>query len=156
MLVFLLILFIIIQFIRPEKNKSKGVSLYDISTKYPVPDRIQTILKVACYDCHSNNTEYPWYSEIQPITWWLNDHIVYGKKDLNFSEFTAYRIRRQYRKLEEINELVKDNSMPLPSYSRIHRIAILSDDQKLAIAEWTTSLRDSIEAHHPPDSLIRK
>jgi hypothetical protein len=156
LLLLILTLFIIIQFIRPEKNRSNGISTNDISTKYPVPDSIQTIFKVACYDCHSNNTEYPWYAEIQPIAWWLNDHIVYGKKDLNFSEFTTYRIRKQYRKLEEINKLVKDNSMPLSSYIRIHKNAILNDNQKLAIAKWTTSLRDSIEAHHPPDSLVRK
>jgi hypothetical protein len=156
LLILLLTLFISIQFIRPEKNKSGGINTNHISTKYPVPDNIQTIFKVACYDCHSNNTEYPWYAEIQPIAWWLNDHIVYGKKGLNFSEFSTYRIHKQYRKLEEINELVKDNSMPLPSYTRLHRNALLNDDQKMAIAKWTSALRDSIEAHHPADSLVRK
>ncbi len=111
-LIVLLILLILIQFIRPAKNRSESISANDISIQYAVPDSIQHILKVACNDCHSNNTRYPWYAEIQPVAWWLNDHVVNGKKDLNFSEFTKYRIRKQYRKLEEINDLVKECNAP--------------------------------------------
>lgn len=155
-LVVLLIIFVLIQFIRPEKNKSEGISPNDISTIYPVPDSIQSILKVACNDCHSNNTKYPWYAEIQPVTWWLNNHIVDGKKDLNFSEFAKYRIRRQYIKFEQIIELVKENAMPLASYTWIHKDAILSDREKQAIINWSESMRDSIKANYPPDSLIRR
>jgi hypothetical protein len=155
-LIALLIIFVLIQFIRPEKNKSQGISPNDISTIYPVPDSVQSILKVACYDCHSNNTRYPWYAEIQPVAWWLNNHIKDGKKDLNFSEFTKYRIRKQYVKFEQIIKLVKGNSMPLSSYTWIHKDAILSGQQKHAIIEWCTSTRDSIEAHYPPDSLVRR
>ncbi len=106
--------------------------------------------------CHSNNTRYPWYAEIQPVAWWLNDHIVDGKKDLNFSEFTKYRIRKQYFKFDEIEKLVKENVMPLPSYTWIHKDAVLSSQQKLAIAAWSNSIRDSIKANYPPDSLLRK
>ena len=155
-LIVLLIIFVLIQFIRPEKNKSEGMSPNDISTIYPVPDSIQTILKVACNDCHSNNTRYPWYAEIQPVTWWLNNHIVDGKKDLNFSEYTKYRIRKQYIKFEQIIELVKENAMPLASYTWIHKDAILSDREKQAIINWAEWNRDSIQAHYPPDSLRRK
>lgn len=155
-LILLLIIFVLIQFIRPEKNKSEGISPNDISTLYPVPDSIQSILKVACNDCHSNNTKYPWYAEIQPVTWWLNNHIVDGKKDLNFSEFAKYRIRKQYVKFEQIIELVKENAMPLASYTWIHKDAILSDRQKEAIIIWSESIRDSIKANYPPDSLTRK
>jgi hypothetical protein len=155
-LLVLLIIFVLIQFIRPEKNKSEGISRNDISTFYPVPDSIQTILKVACNDCHSNNTLYPWYAEIQPVTWWLNNHIVDGKKDLNFSEFTKYRIRKQYIKFEQIIELVKENAMPLASYTWIHKDAILSNRQKQAIINWSESIRDSIKAKYPPDSLVRR
>ncbi len=122
-LIIILIIFALIQFIRPPKNKSQGISAKDISTIYPIPDSIESILKVACNDCHSNNTRYPWYAEIQPVAWWLNDHIVDGKKDLNFSEFTKYRIRKQYFKFDEIEKLVKENVMPLPSYTWIHKDA---------------------------------
>lgn len=148
--------FVLIQFIRPEKNISTVISPNDISTKYPVPDSIKKILAIACNDCHSNNTKYPWYAEIQPVAWWLNDHIVNGKKDLNFSEFTKYRIRKQFRKLEEINELVTKNKMPLASYTWIHTDAILTDAEKQALTNWSEALQDTIRAHYPPDSLVRK
>jgi hypothetical protein len=152
----LLIAFIVIQFIRPEKNKAQGMSKNDISTLYPVPQDVQTILKTSCYDCHSNNTVYPWYAEVQPFAWWLNEHIVDGKKDLNFSEFAGYRIRKQYRKLEEINELVEKDAMPLNSYLWIHKDAKLNEQQKQTLAKWVDAVRDTIKANYPPDSLIRK
>ncbi len=155
-LIALLIIFIAIQFIRPAKNRSEGISANDISTKYPVPDSVQAILKVACYDCHSNNTRYPWYAEIQPVAWWLNNHIKDGKRGLNFSEFTSYRIKKQFHRLDDINKQVKKNEMPLSSYTLIHTDAKLTEGQKLAIAAWATSIRDSIKAHYPPDSLGKK
>ncbi len=155
---FLLLLaaFIIIQFFRPAKNVSAALSVNDITTKYTVPQNVQAILKTSCYDCHSNNTVYPWYSNIQPVAWWLADHIKEGKKELNFSEFASYRISRQYRKLEEINEEVKDNKMPLESYTLIHGDAKLNEEQKLSLANWVVSLRDSIKAQYPEDSLKRQ
>lgn len=152
----LLLAFIVIQFIRPAKNKAEGISQNDISKIYPVPENVQTILKTSCYDCHSNNTVYPWYAQIQPVAWWLNNHIQDGKKDLNFSEFASYRIRRQYKKLEEINELVKKDEMPLDSYLWLHKNAKLDDQQKLTLANWVTTIRDTIKANYPADSLIRK
>ena len=152
----LLLIFIIIQFIRPAKNKAEGISKNDISTRYAVPANVQAILKTSCYDCHSNNTVYPWYAKIQPVTWWLNDHIQDGKKDLNFSEFATYSIRRQYKKLEEVNELVKENEMPLDSYLWIHKDAKLDEQQKLTLANWVDAVRDTTKATYPPDSLIRK
>jgi hypothetical protein len=154
---FLLLLaaFIIIQFFRPAKNISSGISANDITTKYAVPQDVQTILKTSCYDCHSNNTVYPWYSNIQPVAWWLDDHVKEGKRELNFSEFATYRIGRQYRKLEEINEEVKENKMPLESYTIVHGDAKLSEQQKLSLANWVVSLRDSIKAQYPEDSLKR-
>jgi hypothetical protein len=152
----LLLGFIIIQFIRPEKNKAAGISSNDITKIYSVPENVEAILKTSCYDCHSNNTVYPWYANIQPVAWWLNDHVQDGKKDLNFSEFAGYRIRRQYKKLEEINELVKKEEMPLDSYLWLHKNAKLDDQQKLTLANWVTALRDTIKANYPADSLIRK
>jgi hypothetical protein len=151
----LLLVFIVIQFFRPAKNISTGISANDITTKYTIPEDVQTALKTACYDCHSNNTKYPWYNNIQPVAWWLADHVNEGKRELNFSEFASYKIGRQYRKLESLNKEIKDGEMPLGSYTLIHKDAILSDQQKLSIANWVTSVRDSIKAHYPEDSLKR-
>ncbi len=152
----LLLVFIVIQFFRPAKNKAEGISNNDITKLYPVPDDVKTILKTSCYDCHSNNTVYPWYAEVQPVAWWLDNHIKDGKKDLNFSEFAGYRLRRQYKKLEEINELVKKDEMPLDSYLWIHKDAKLNDLQKQTLANWVQSVRDTMEAIYPRDSLVRK
>ncbi len=152
----LILAFIVIQFFRPTKNKAEGISENDISKIYTVPADVQLILKTSCYDCHSNNTVYPWYANIQPVGWWLNEHVEDGKKDLNFSEFASYRIRRQYKKLEEVNDLVKKDEMPLDNYLWLHKDAKLSSEQKLIIANWVTTLRDAIKANYPADSLVRK
>lgn len=157
-LLVLLLALVVIQFFRPAKNIAAGPEAYakDITTAHTVPANVQLILQKACYDCHSNNTEYPWYSNIQPVAWWLGDHVKEGKKELNFSEFAGYSIRRKYRKLEEINKEVKEGEMPLSSYTLIHTNAKLSEADKLAIANWTTALRDSMKLVYPEDSLVRK
>ncbi len=152
-LILLLVLLILIQFIRPSKNISEGIAINDITTKYIVPDNILHILKTSCYDCHSNNTRYPWYWKIQPVTWFMNGHIEDAKKDLDFSIFASYYIRRQYKLFDNINKEVKSEDMPLTSYTIIHRDAILNNDQKLAIADWTTTSRKEIENNYPADSL---
>lgn len=152
----LLFAFIVIQFFRPTKNKAAEISNNDISKIYQIPQDVQSILKTSCYDCHSNNTVYPWYAEIQPAAWWLEHHINEGNKELNFSEFASYRIGRQYRKLEEINKEIKEDEMPLDEYLWVHKAAKLNEQQKLLLATWVTALRDTIKANYPADSLVRK
>ncbi len=152
----LLLAFVVIQFFRPAKNKAEGISNKDISKIYAMPADVNTILKTSCNNCHSNNTIYPWYAEVQPVAWWLNSHIVDGKKHLNFSEFAGYSLRKQYHKLEEIDEMVKKGEMPLDSYLWIHKYAKLSDEQKLTIANWVTAVMDTMKAKYPIDSLVKK
>ena len=152
----LLLSFIVIQFFRPAKNKSQGSSANDITKKYAVPQDVQTILKTSCYDCHSNNTIYPWYAQVQPVAWWLDGHIQDGKRGLNFDEFASYPIRKQYKRMNDINELVKKDEMPLDSYLWIHKYAKLNDQQKLAVAKWVEAVRDTIKANYPPDSLAKR
>ena len=152
-LLFLLVALVLIQFVRPAKNISVGIAANDISTKYTIPDSVQDILKVACNDCHTNNSRYPWYWNIQPVAWFLNDHIQEGKRHLNFSEFASYKIGRQYKAFDEIKKEVKEGGMPLTSYTLIHRDAVMSEAQKQAIINWTADIRKQIEAQYPPDSL---
>ena len=92
-LVFLLIFLIVIQFIHPEKNKASGAQANSIGTVFPVPENVKTILEKACNDCHTNNTRYPWYSNIQPVHWWMNHHVQEGKRHLNFDEYTNRTLR---------------------------------------------------------------
>ena len=128
-LVILLIVFVGIQFIRPAKNVSEEIGANDITAKYHIPAEVHQMLKVSCYDCHSNNTYYPWYWQVQPVTWFMNDHINDGKRHLNFSEFSSYAARRRYKKLKEISQEIKSGDMPLRSYTIIHRNAVLSTAQ---------------------------
>lgn len=156
LLVVLLIVFIVIQFFRPKKNIAEGPQPNNIASVYPVPDHVKGILAKACYDCHSNNTKYPWYNNIQPVAWWLADHVDEGKRELNFDEFASYSLRKQYKKLEEVNGQVKEGEMPLKSYTLIHTDAKLTEDEKRTLAEWVESTRSTMEAKYPMDSLVRK
>jgi hypothetical protein len=141
------------QFIRPEKNQSNEHP-YDISQKYAVPEPVQAILKVACNDCHSNYTVYPWYAELQPVAAWLAQHVNEGKEHLNFSTFTSPRVAVQNHKFEEIIEMVNEGEMPLASYTWIHRDAILSEEQKRLLVDWAQANMDSLKAQYPADSLV--
>ena len=154
-LIIIIIIFIIIQFIRPTKNAGEEIAANQITAVQQVPDDVQQILKVSCYDCHSNTTYYPWYSKIQPITWFLDDHIVEGKKELNFSEFANYPTYRRYKKLKEIGKEVKKGDMPISSYTLVHRDASLNADQKLLIENWVANAMKEMEAKYPAGSLVK-
>ncbi len=154
----LLIIFILIQFFRPSKNQASDPAAFakDISIVYIVPDSVHQILTASCYDCHSNNTAYPWYNNIQPVAWWLHHHISEGKNALNFSEFASYTIQRKYKKLNGIVKEIKTDGMPLSSYTLIHRYAILTPEQKSLLINWASAISDSIKANTPADSLMKK
>lgn len=133
----LLLIFGLFQFYpRPEKNISSVETKERIEKLYNVPDSVMVILRSACYDCHSNNTHYPWYSNIQPVALFLNKHIVEGKKELNFDEFGTYSKRRQQSKLKSIASQVKDGDMPLTSYKLLHSGARLRAYEKEQIISW--------------------
>lgn len=148
------IVLIIIQFIRPEKNESNDLT-YDISTKYQVPSDVNNLMQVSCNDCHSNKTEYPWYSNVQPVAWWLDHHVDDGKKHLNFSEFTKKPLFVQNHKFEEIIEMVAEKEMPLPAYTYLglHAEANLSDQQREMITDWAKVQMHYLKETYPADSL---
>ena len=142
----ILLVFVMIQFIRPGLNDSNSIhnKQRDMITQLNVPANVAGILKTSCYDCHSNNTRYPWYAQIQPFGWLLARHIRNGKEDLNFSEYAGYSKRRQLSKLKSVHNSIKDGSMPLQSYTLIHSDAKLSEQRKSLILTWTTRIIDSL------------
>lgn len=156
-LIGLVLVLIVIQFIRPEKNDSNELT-YDISTTYEIPKEVNHLLAVSCNDCHSNKTEYPWYANVQPVTWWLNDHIVDGKRHLNFSTFTKLPIAVQNHKLEETIEMVEKKEMPLASYTNfgLHSEANLTDEQRKMLTDWAKEQMDYLKNTYPADSLVMK
>ena len=143
----LLMVLILIQFIQPARNKSSELSSTDIKKTFSIPENVQLVLQIACYDCHSNNTNYPWYSKIQPFGWLLAKHIKNGKAELNFNEFSSYSLRRQISKLTGIGNSVKDGTMPLTSYILIHKNARLSNEDKALLIGWAMSTKDSLSAN---------
>ena len=138
-LIVILAILIIIQFFPASKNQSTELLASDITKVTTVPDDVLQVLKVACYDCHSNNTVYPWYNNIQPVAWWLNRHVEEGKEHLNFSSFGAYTAEKAAKKIRGIAREVEKGDMPLTSYTLIHRNAVLNETQKQAVINWTKS-----------------
>lgn len=141
----LLFVFIAVQFVQPARNKGEQVLPTDIEKIFVVPTSVQSIVQSACYDCHSNNTNYPWYSFVQPIGWMMAHHINNGKAALNFSSFGSNSQRKQISKLKEIVNQLKDDEMPLASYKLLHSNARLSPENKKLLTEWLTATSDSLQ-----------
>ena len=155
-LLFLLAAFLVIQFIHPKPNRSKGDQPNYIGKTFSIPGDVKSVLVKACLDCHSNNTRYPWYAKIQPVDWWMNGHIIKGKKGMNLDKYTNKRLRYQYRKMEDLIEQIKEGEMPLNSYTWIHKDAKLTKDEKEKLINWANSIMDTLKAKYPMDSLMRK
>ncbi len=138
------ILIVVIQFFRPEKNIATSVLPNAIDRHYPVPREIRAILRSSCYDCHSDNTVYPWYSNVQPFAWWHQNHVNEGKKELNWDEFNSYNAKKKKHKLDEVIEVIEKDEMPLSSYTLIHRDAVLSPQDKDKVINWARKLQKII------------
>lgn len=126
----------LLQFIRPSLNNGNIHSPNHINSLVMVSDTIESIIQKSCYDCHSNQTNYPWYTQIQPIGFWLNHHVDEGKEELNFSEFATYKRKKQLHKLDEIIEMVEEKEMPLNSYTWIHTKATLTPEEQNILINW--------------------
>ncbi len=140
------VIFLLMQLYQPARNKDNGELLPSHITKlYNVPDSVNIIFAASCYDCHSNNTRYPWYSYIQPARFIMERHIRNGKKELNFSEFGNYSKRRQESKLKSSSKQVKSGNMPLASYILLHRNAKLTSSQRETVVRWVDSILKNYE-----------
>ncbi len=138
----LLLIFIAIQFIPTTKNESTETLKSDFVEVFNPPKNIATKLKTACYDCHSNNTAYPWYNKIQPVAWFLEHHIEEAKEELNFSEFGNYSKRKQKSKLKSIKNEIKDAEMPLKSYLIMHKNATFSKAEQKEFIAYFNKIRE--------------
>ena len=130
---------VVIQFIRPDKNEQgyDTVMAFEKDTKPSAA--VATILKENCYDCHSNQTRYPWYAEIAPVSFWLEEHVEHGKGDFNVSEWESYSVKKKDHKLEELIEEVEEGHMPLDSYTWIH--GTLNKEEMTQLLQWATVAR---------------
>ena len=135
---------LLIQLVRPARNETTAQAPDALKAHYPLPDSVEAILKVACYDCHSNNSRYPWFDKVAPVSWWVAYHIRGGKRHLNFDTFYALPVKRKVKRLQDVAETVEDGSMPLPPYTWAHKDAILTPAQKTILTDWARGLRRQI------------
>lgn len=142
----LIVVFGLLQFIPRSTNKMDQRLPTDILNLYPVPAEVQSVLKNACYDCHSNNTHYPWYAYVQPVRLFLDKHVRDGKEELNFSEYGGYSTKKQFNKFRSIAEAVENQTMPLKSYRFMHAAAKLTETERGMILKWVEDTRHAMSA----------
>lgn len=131
-LIIILAIFVVMQFMQTEKINKKTPNNLEIKA----PEHIMTMLKNACYDCHSNEVRWPWYSNIAPFSWIIDDHVNNGRSALNFSEWGNYTEEEKKKELKEIFRTAYA-SMPLASYIKFHEEADLTREQRTMIRQWT-------------------
>lgn len=144
-LIVLLVAFIMIQFFPIDKTNPATNDGMDFIKIKNTPEPIANIIRNSCYDCHSNESQYPFYSSIQPFAWVLKDHIEEGRKELNFSTFATYDSKRQAHKLDEAAEQVEQKKMPLESYTLGHPDAKLTDEQRKLLSDYFRKVQKQIQ-----------
>jgi len=116
-----------------------------LSSSNPPPAEVASMLRNACYDCHSYETRWPWYGHVAPVSWWLNSHVADAREVLNFSEWPHNDPQKAARKLNHVGDSVRDGDMPLPSYLKIHKAARLTEQQRDALSEWAFNESDRLK-----------
>lgn len=130
--------FIFIQFLRVDMNTSDEVPVHDLLLVHPeMASDLQQTFHTSCYNCHSDNTNYPWYAYIAPFSWVIDQHIRNGKHEANFNGYDTLDKRQKIGLLDKICEVVSDSSMPPSNYLMLHPEAVLSEDDIAAICDWT-------------------
>jgi hypothetical protein len=128
---------VVLQFIHPIQLDSPDAGGHDFLATSPPPPEIAALLRGACYDCHSDETQWPWYGRIAPVSWWMTDHVNDARKRLNFSEWPQDDPHRAAKNMERISESVEAGEMPLPSYALIHGPARLNPGQRNLLTQWS-------------------
>jgi len=118
------------QFKQPDRTNPP------VESEIDAPPAVAAILERACYACHSNETTWPWYSYVAPVSWWVAEHVEHGRGDLNFSTWPARDLEALEHAFHEIDEQIEKGEMPLPSYLRMHPEARLSDEDRATLREW--------------------
>jgi hypothetical protein len=131
--------------VRPPRPGAPPVNLTKtIDASAQLPPAIRTTLQRSCYDCHSNKTSWPWYAQVFPINWWLQDHVTSARRHVNFSTWAGYTQKQKLKKLDQICEEVNQRDMPLKVYVPMHPRAKLSPADRDAICEWANAERTRV------------
>jgi len=128
--------FVALQFYRPNRANPPTIQAETLEATTQVSENVAAILKRSCSDCHSNETVYPWYSNISPFSWLLADHIEEGRRELNFSGWNNYTPKKKRDNFDEICEQVTIGEMPHNQYLWTHRDATLSEQDVKNLCDW--------------------
>ncbi|TDQ30209.1 heme-binding domain-containing protein [Tenacibaculum caenipelagi] len=141
----LLVLLVILQFFQPEKNESEVTTLEPFIAEVNPSKEVHQILKTACFDCHTNTTNYPWYSSVTPVNYWMANHVSEGKEELNFSDWASYSLKKKKHKMKEVWEEVEKKKMLLNSYTWTHTNAKLTQEQIQQVVDWAKEVQSKYE-----------
>jgi hypothetical protein len=142
-LTFFLVAFIGIQLVRPDRTNPPAQAAASLQAKTP-PD-VKALLDHSCRDCHSNETRWPWYSNISPVSWLVARDVHKGRDKFNYSDWAAYPSDDQDKFLGAMCNLVKRGRMPLPIYLVIHGDAKPSPADVTALCTWSDKMRDTLQ-----------
>lgn len=155
----MLVLFAAAQFVRPARTNPPIEEMRAAQARLQMPSEVQAVLRRACYDCHSNETRWPWYSNVAPVSWFVTDHVDHGRRHLNFSDWAQAGRHTEKQdvtaQLDEIRKEVEGRNMPLDSYLILHPDAKLSDGDIKVICDWAVSERQRL-AIESREALNRK
>jgi hypothetical protein len=110
-----------------------------VQSEVSAPEEVRTILRRACYDCHSHETRWPWYSYVAPVSWWVVGHVDHARGDLNLSQWPVLDFELQELAFHDIEEQVSSEQMPLPSYLILHSEARLTPEERETLLRWARS-----------------
>ena len=131
-----LVVFALIQFVVIDKSPIEINPESDFLMIEQAPKEVAELLQASCYDCHSNLTTYPWYSDIAPVSWWLKGHIDNGRGKLNFSEWDSYTLEEGDSLKQLSADLIEKKWMPILTYKIMHKESRLSDEQRALLIDW--------------------
>ena len=139
-----LLMIIVPQFIPVEKPEINEDVSNDLIAANEIPENISNLLKTSCYDCHSNQTVYPWYSNVAPVSWLVIRDVKEGRKELNFSDWETISKLDKAKILDDIAEEVEGGDMPMPIYFITHSDAKLSDKDRKDISSWAETFAEEL------------
>ena len=142
----LVAVFALLQFANPSRTNPPLPPGGDIAATNPPPPQIAALLRVACYDCHSDETQWPWYSRIAPVSWLVVGDVNDGRERLNFSDWPHALPERAAKRLERMSEELDYKDMPPAKYTLIHADARLTDDQRKALIQWADDAAAKLKA----------
>ena len=136
LLIAFLAVFALIQFKVIDKSPIEINPESDFLMIEQAPKEVVELLKTSCYDCHSNQTHYPWYSNIAPVSWWLKGHIDHGREKLNFSEWDSYTPDQGDNLKIKSADMIEKKWMPILTYKIIHKDSRLNEEQREVLVDW--------------------